>query len=160
MHERRNSTANALELRLSCTKPSIYITSSLSDGDLAKYNLRQTENGPSTLQWRHNGRIASQITSLTSVYSTDYSDADQRSRQSSASLAFVRGIHRGQVNSLHKWPVTQKMFPFDDVIMTCHADCTFDNTESKPGGITTSTVVAMVTVVMWLPPANGKAACY
>ena len=38
--------------------------------------------------------IASQITSLTSVYSTVYSDADQRKHQSSASLAFVRGIHR------------------------------------------------------------------
>ena len=40
------------------------------------------------------GTIASQITSLTIVYSTVYSDADQRKRQSSASLAFVRGIHR------------------------------------------------------------------
>ena len=38
--------------------------------------------------------IASQITSLTIVYSTVYSDADQRKHQSSASLAFVRGIHR------------------------------------------------------------------
>ena len=33
------------------------------------------------------------------------------------SLAFVRRIHRGPVNSPHKWPVAQKMFPFDDVIM-------------------------------------------
>ena len=63
------------------------------------------------------GPIASQITSLTIVYSTVYSDADQRKHQRSASLAFVRGIHRGPVNSPHKWPVTRKMFPFDDVIM-------------------------------------------
>ena len=63
------------------------------------------------------GAIASQITSLTIVYSTVYSDADQRKHQSSASLAFVRRIHRGPVNSLHKWPVTRKMFPFDDVII-------------------------------------------
>ena len=62
------------------------------------------------------GAIASQITSLTIVYSTVYSDADQRKHQSSASLAFVRGIHRGPVNSPHKWPVMRKMFPFDDVI--------------------------------------------
>ena len=61
--------------------------------------------------------IASQITSLTIVYSTDYSDADQRKHQSSASLAFVRGIPRGPVNSPHKWPITRKMFSFDDVIM-------------------------------------------
>ena len=38
--------------------------------------------------------IASQITILTIVYSTVYSDADQRKHQSSASLAFVWGIHR------------------------------------------------------------------
>ena len=63
------------------------------------------------------GSIASQITSLTIVYSTVYSGADQRKHQSSVSLAFVRGIHRGPVNSPHKWPVTRKMFPFDDVIM-------------------------------------------
>ena len=63
------------------------------------------------------GARASQITSLTIVYSTVYSDADQRKHQSSASLAFVWGIHRGPVNSPHKWPVTRKMFPFDDVIM-------------------------------------------
>ena len=61
--------------------------------------------------------MASQITSLTIVYSIVYSDADQRKYQSSASLTFVWGIHRGPVNSPHKWPVTRKMFPFDDVIM-------------------------------------------
>ena len=63
------------------------------------------------------GTIASQITSLTIVYSTVYSDADQRKHQSSASMAFVWGIHRGPVNSPHKWPVMGKMFPFYDVIM-------------------------------------------
>ena len=55
------------------------------------------------------GAIASQITSLTIVYSIVYSDADQRKHENSAALAFVRRIH--------KWPVTRKMFPFDDVIM-------------------------------------------
>ena len=63
------------------------------------------------------GAKASQITSLTIVYLTVYSDADQRKHQSSASLAFAWEIHRGPVNSPHKWPVTQKMFPFDDVII-------------------------------------------
>ena len=61
--------------------------------------------------------MASQITSLTIVNSTFYSGADQRKHQSSASLAFVWVIHRGPLNSPHKWPVTRKMFPFDDVIM-------------------------------------------
>ena len=64
--------------------------------------------------------IASQITSLTIVYSAVYSAVDQRKHQSSASLAFVRGIHRGPVNSPHKGPVTRKMFPFDDVVMWKH----------------------------------------
>ena len=63
------------------------------------------------------GVMASQITSLTIVYSTVYSGADQSTHQSSASLAFVWGIHRGPVNSPHKWPATRIMFPFDDVIM-------------------------------------------
>ena len=40
------------------------------------------------------GTVASQITSLTIVYTTVYSDADQSKHQSSASLAFVWGIHR------------------------------------------------------------------
>ena len=61
--------------------------------------------------------MASQITSLMIVYSSIYWGADQRKHQSSASLAFVRGFHRGPVISPHKWPVTRKMFPLDDVIM-------------------------------------------
>ena len=63
------------------------------------------------------GAMASQFTGLTVVYSAVYSDAEQRKYQSSASLAFVRGIHRGPVNSLNKWPVTRKM-AFHDVIMS------------------------------------------
>ena len=63
------------------------------------------------------GTMASEITSLNIVYSTVYSGADQRKHQSPASLAFVQGIHRWPVNSLHKGPVTQKMFPFDDDVI-------------------------------------------
>ena len=64
--------------------------------------------------------LESQIISLTVVYSIVYSGVHQRKHQSSASLAFVREIHRGPVNFPHKWPVTRKMFPFDDVIMFKH----------------------------------------
>ena len=67
--------------------------------------------------------LASQITSLTVVYSIVYSGVHQRKHQSSASLAFVREIHRGPVNFPHKWPVTRKMFPFDDVIMIIKKTC-------------------------------------
>ena len=66
------------------------------------------------------GVMASEITSLKIVYSTVYSGTDQREHQSSASLAFVRGIHRVPVNSPHKWSVMRKMFPCDDVIMLSH----------------------------------------
>ena len=63
------------------------------------------------------GVLASQLTSLTIAYSTVYSGADQRKHQSSATLAFVRRIHRSPVNSPYKGPVTRKIFPFHDVIM-------------------------------------------
>ena len=51
--------------------------------------------------------MASQIVSLSIVYSTLYS-GDQRKHQSSASLAFVWGIHRWPVTSPNKGPVTRK----------------------------------------------------
>ena len=46
------------------------------------------------------GAVASEITSITIVNSTVYSAADQRERQNPASLAFVRGIHRGPVTNV------------------------------------------------------------
>ena len=59
--------------------------------------------------------MSSQITSLTIVYSTVYSGADQRKHQSSASLAF---------------------FPFDDVIMTADPRCTYDMAITSRDGMT------------------------
>ena len=64
------------------------------------------------------GAVGSQITIIMIVYSIVYQDADQRKQQSSASVAFMQGIHRRPVNSPHKWPATRKMFPFDDVIIS------------------------------------------
>ena len=60
--------------------------------------------------------MVSQITGVSIIYSTVCSGADQRKRKNSASLAFVRGIHRWLVDSPTKGPATRKMFPFDDVI--------------------------------------------
>ena len=48
------------------------------------------------------GAMASQVITIAIIYSTVYSDADQRKRQSSASLAFVLGIHRWPITSPHK----------------------------------------------------------
>ena len=56
--------------------------------------------------------MASQITSVSIVCSTVCSSADQRKHQSSASLAFVNGIHRWPFDSPHKGPLTRKMSPF------------------------------------------------
>ena len=73
------------------------------------------------------GVMASQITGVSIFCSTVCSGGDQRKHQSSASLAFVRGIHRWPVNSPHKRPVSREMFPFFDVIMnifdTIHTLC-------------------------------------
>ena len=60
------------------------------------------------------GAIASQITSLTIVYSTIYSDEDQRKKFKAPRPWPLCG---SLLNSPHKWQVTRKMFPFDDVIM-------------------------------------------
>ena len=65
--------------------------------------------------------MASQITSVTIVCSNLCSGADHRKHQSSGSLVFMRGIHRWPAESHHKGPVRQKVFPFDDVIMSYFA---------------------------------------
>ena len=60
------------------------------------------------------------LKSLTIIYLTVYSVLYQRKLQSTVSLAFGGGggIHQWPVNSPHKGPVTRKMFPFHDVIMS------------------------------------------
>ena len=99
MQDCSNSIANALELLESCTKPSIYISS------FQVVYLLISFGGVSLAI-----TMTSQITSLTIVYSTVYSGADQSNHQSSASLAFVWGIHRWPSNSPHIWPVTRTCF--------------------------------------------------
>ena len=70
------------------------------------------------LHWRHNGHDGvSNHQPHDCLLNRLFRRKDQRKRQSSASLTFVRGIHRGPVNSPRKGPVTRKMFLFDDVIM-------------------------------------------
>ena len=66
------------------------------------------------------GALASQIISLSIVCSTVCSGPDQRKHKSSASLAFVRGIHRWPVNSFHKGPVTGKIWWHRNDIAYCY----------------------------------------
>ena len=81
------------------------------------YDTRIWSSPLFSLQWRHNGRDGVSNHQPHNCLLKCLSGADQRKHQSSASLAFVRGIHRWPVNSPHKWPVTLKMFLLDDVIM-------------------------------------------
>ena len=87
--------------------------------------LSNSETGPRISRRNYHygdvimGDIASQITSFAIVYSTVYSYADQRKLQSSTSLAFVWGIHRGPVNSPHKWPVTLNVWSVDGLCYLC-----------------------------------------
>ena len=103
------------------------------------------------LQWHHNEHDCISNHQHHDFYSTVYSSADQRKHQSSASLALVRGIHQVLVNSPYKRPVTQKMFPFDDVIMfRCYNNAVQYNLilyavpEAEPG------------INLCMCPANGR----
>ena len=66
--------------------------------------------------------VASQMTGVSINCSTVYSGRSTK-YQSTASLVSVRGIYRSPVASPHKGPATQKMFPFDDVIMISRECC-------------------------------------
>ena len=89
------------------------------------------------------GEMASQITSLTIVYSTFYSGADQRKNQSSASLAGnspVTGEFPAQMAS--NW----KIFPFDDVIVSMQGEYdklsnTFKKSVCPAGNLTTELIL-------------------
>ena len=104
------------------------------------------------------GTMASQIASLTIVYSIVYSDADQSKHQSSASLAFVRVIHRWPVNSPHKWSVTREMLPFGGVIMGIQMmsyrfviSLTFGSLQYIPRNMhTVFALLCFVVVIHWL----------
>ena len=107
------------------------------------------------------GTMASQITNLTIVCSTDYSDADQRKHQNHTSLTFVRGIHRGPVNSPHKWPVTRKMFPFDDVIMIIEDQAPEDSMDRLFDiHMNCSCTENVINVHMKCLHENGNVSCY
>ena len=103
--------------------------------------------------------MVSQLTSPIIVYSTVYSGADQRKHQTSASLAFVRGIHRRPVNSPHKGPVTRKMFPFDDVIIIFHEMCLRTckawNNAICNGGFSSIPRISLALGCAGIPPAGS-----
>ena len=72
----------------------------------------------SPLHWRHNDHDGvSNHQHHGCLLNRLFRRRSKKTKKSSASLAFVWGIHRDRWVSPHKGPVTRKMFPFDDVIM-------------------------------------------
>ena len=93
------------------TMPFVSITNKLGPGAWARIVLTVS------LQWCHNEHDGVSNHQPHGCLLNRLFRRSSKKHQSPASLAFVRGIHRWLVNSLHKGPVTQKMFPFDDVII-------------------------------------------
>ena len=69
------------------------------------------------LQWHHNERDGVSNHQRLDWLLNRLFRCRSKKKQSSATLAFVMGIHRWPVDSQHRGPATRKMFPFDDVIM-------------------------------------------
>ena len=88
-----------------------------SDVIMSQYTMIHNKTTSHTTQQRQihysdviMNAIASQTTGVSNICSAVCSEADQRKHQSSASLAFLRGIHRWPEDSPHKGPITRKMF--------------------------------------------------
>ena len=98
----------------------------------ARFNLYMAYSSPaiacsnwSSLRWRHNGHD-----SVSNHQPHDcLLNRLYRRRSKKTSKLRVTGLCVGPVSSPHKWPVTRKMFPFDDVIMS-----KLDRTEFGIGG--------------------------
>ena len=73
------------------------------------------ENFYGSWQFALKWRLKSPVSRL---FTQPFIQAQIKENIKAASLAFVRGVHRWPVNSLHKGPVTCKMFSFDDVLMS------------------------------------------
>ena len=70
-----------------------------------------------TLQWRHNEHGSVSIHQRLHCLLNCRFRCISKKHQSTASVAFVWGIHRWPVNSPHNRHLTRKMLPFGDVIM-------------------------------------------
>ena len=72
-----------------------------------------------TLQWRHNGcDSVSNHQSHDCLLNRLFRRRSKKTSKLRITGLCVRGIYRGPVNFPHKWPVTRKMCPFDDIIMS------------------------------------------
>ena len=111
-HNHVQSVCIQLLLHISCVVTRNYAMGRVMQARLSRYLVLILHSSDVIMS-----AMASQSTCVFIVCSTVCSSADQRKHQNTASLAFVRGIHRWPVDSAHKGLVTRKMFPFDDAIM-------------------------------------------
>ena len=72
------------------------------------------------LLWRHNGRGSVSNQQLHDCLLNRLFRRRSKKTSKLRVTGLCAGIHRGPVNSPHKWPVTRNLFPFDDVIMNAH----------------------------------------
>ena len=82
--------------------------------------MKKTNPKSGPLEWRHNGRdCVSNHQPRDGLLNRLF-----RLRSKKTSKLRVTGLCAGNspgpVNSPHKWPVTRKMFPFNDVIIPCY----------------------------------------
>ena len=75
--------------------------------------------GPIPLHWRHNepGGVSNHQPH-DGLFNRSFRSRSKKTSKLRVTGLCVRGIHRWPVNSPHKWPITRKMSPFDDVIMS------------------------------------------
>ena len=105
-------------LEASCLEATIMLNRLFSEVTIFNAHLGVTE----ALRIRQMTVMASRITGQSSVCTTFGSNKQQKNIKGPRYWSSVMGIHRRPVDSPHKWQVTRKMFPFDDIIMDCYCD--------------------------------------
>ena len=77
---------------------------------------------PKPLQWRHDGPDdVSNHQSYPCLLNRSFRRKSRKTSKLRVTGHLCREFTGDRVNSPHKWPVTRKMFPFDDVIL--HGSC-------------------------------------
>ena len=137
MQERRNSIANALELRHSCTNPSKWYLLFDLDCALTQGSDFESKHYNDTIM----GAIASQIIQPHDCLLNCLFRRITKKTSNLRVTCFARGINRWPLNSPHKGSVTRKMFPFDDVIMRGQVVLLWCATNSNTGVIASDVII-------------------
>ena len=104
-------TAPSIKVTETSNKTIEFDISSFISTQIVRNSLR------ASLQWRRNGRDAVSNHQSHDCLLNRLFGRKRKKISKLRALAFVRAIQRWPVNSPHTWPITRKVFPFDDVIM-------------------------------------------